>query len=108
MDVAGKTAVVTGAGSGIGRVIALRLAGASAAVVVNDIDDAAGAGTTDEIAELGGTATFVRGDVTSPADIEALVAHAETVGGLRRSIRERRSPSVIEYRGFERRRPLIG
>ena len=32
--------------------IALRLARASAAVVVNDIDDAAGAGTTDEIAEL--------------------------------------------------------
>ena len=42
MNVAGKTALVTGAGSGIGRVIALRLAREGAAVVVNDIDETAG------------------------------------------------------------------
>ena len=82
MDVVGKTAVVTGAGSGIGRVIALRLARAGAAVVVNDIDDATGPETVSEIARRGGTASFVRGDVTSPADVEAMVAHAETLGGL--------------------------
>jgi NAD(P)-dependent dehydrogenase (short-subunit alcohol dehydrogenase family) len=82
MDVAGKTAVVTGAGSGIGRVIALRLALAGTAVVVNDIDDATGPETVSEIARRDGTASFARGDVTSPADVEAMVAHAETLGGV--------------------------
>ena len=79
MDVAGKTAVVTGAGSGIGRVIALRLAGDGAAVVVNDIDEAAGSQTVEEIAERGGTASFIRADVTSAPEIEAMVGQA---GGL--------------------------
>jgi len=82
MDVAGKIAVVTGAGSGIGRVIALRLALAGAVLVVNDIDDATGPQTVAEIVRHGGTASFVRADVTSPADVEAMVAHAETFGGL--------------------------
>ena len=73
MDVAGKTAVVTGAGSGIGRVIALRLARDGAAVVVNDIDEAAGSQTVEEIAERGGTASFIRADVTSAPEVEAMV-----------------------------------
>ena len=79
MDVSGKTAIVTGAGSGIGAVIALRLASEGAAVVVNDIDEAAGSKTAEEIASRGGKASFVRADVTSAPEVEAMVARA---GGL--------------------------
>ncbi|MHB8683606.1 MAG: SDR family NAD(P)-dependent oxidoreductase, partial [Dehalococcoidia bacterium] len=45
----GKAALVTGAGSGIGRAIALRFAAEGARVVVSDIDDAAAAAVTGEI-----------------------------------------------------------
>jgi NAD(P)-dependent dehydrogenase (short-subunit alcohol dehydrogenase family) len=83
VDVAGKTALVTGAGSGIGRVIALRLAGEGAAVVVNDIEDAPGSQTSADIADAGGRASFAHADVTQDAELEAAIAHAErTFGGL--------------------------
>jgi NAD(P)-dependent dehydrogenase (short-subunit alcohol dehydrogenase family) len=83
VDVAGKTALVTGAGSGIGRVIALRLARECAAVVVNDVDERTGSQTSSAIAEAGGRASFAHADVTDDAKVEAAVAHAErTFGGL--------------------------
>jgi NAD(P)-dependent dehydrogenase (short-subunit alcohol dehydrogenase family) len=83
VDVAGKTALVTGAGTGIGRVIALRLAREGAAVVVNDVDEPTGAQTSADIAESGGKASFAHADVTQDAELEAAVAHAErTFGGL--------------------------
>jgi NAD(P)-dependent dehydrogenase (short-subunit alcohol dehydrogenase family) len=83
VDVAGKTALVTGAGSGIGRVIALRFAGEGAAVVVNDIDEGTGGQASSDIAEAGGRASFAQGDVTRDTELEAAVAHAErTFGGL--------------------------
>jgi NAD(P)-dependent dehydrogenase (short-subunit alcohol dehydrogenase family) len=83
VDVAGKTALVTGAGSGIGRVIALRLAREGAAVVVNDIDEQAGSQTSSAIADAGGRASFAHADVTQDAEVEAALAHAElTFGGL--------------------------
>jgi NAD(P)-dependent dehydrogenase (short-subunit alcohol dehydrogenase family) len=83
VEVAGKTALVTGAGTGIGRVIALRLAREGAAVVVNDVDDPAGTETSAEIDEAGGKASFAHADVTQDAQLEAAVAHAErTFGGL--------------------------
>jgi NAD(P)-dependent dehydrogenase (short-subunit alcohol dehydrogenase family) len=83
VDVAGKTALVTGAGSGIGRVIALRLAGEGAAVVVNDIDEETGSQTSSDIADAGGRASFAHADVTQDAELEAAIAHAErTFGGL--------------------------
>ena len=82
-DLSGRTAIVTGGGSGIGRASAEAFARAGANVVVADIDAAAASETVDKIAADGGTASFVRADVTSPADVAAMVAHAvDTYGRL--------------------------
>jgi NAD(P)-dependent dehydrogenase (short-subunit alcohol dehydrogenase family) len=66
-----KTAVVTGAGSGIGRAIAIRFAGAGARVVALDIVDAAAGETVREIEKLGAAAIAVRCDVTRQRDVDA-------------------------------------
>jgi NAD(P)-dependent dehydrogenase (short-subunit alcohol dehydrogenase family) len=78
MEIGGSSAIVTGAGSGIGRRIALRLARAGAAVVVDDIDDSAGEDTVRLIEAEGGRAAFLHADVAVEADIRRLVAFAES------------------------------
>ncbi len=79
----GKVALVTGAGSGIGRAIALGLAAGGAAVVVADLHpDTAGA-VVDTITGTGGRAIAVTGDVSRPADVAAAVdAAVGTYGAL--------------------------
>jgi 3-oxoacyl-[acyl-carrier protein] reductase len=62
----GKVALVTGAGRGIGRALAVRLADAGAAVLVNDLEDAAARETEDLIRGAGGRAERLAGDVTDP------------------------------------------
>jgi NAD(P)-dependent dehydrogenase (short-subunit alcohol dehydrogenase family) len=80
---AGKVAVVTGAGSGIGRASARALAAAGAAVVVSDVDDDGGAETVALVEGAGGTASYVHCDVSVAAECGALVATAvDTFGGL--------------------------
>jgi len=61
----GKIALVTGAGSGIGRASALAMAGEGAALIVTDIDEAGGRETCAMIASAGGCASFHQHDVTS-------------------------------------------
>src|SRR5215207_111681 len=71
-----EIALVTGAGAGIGRAIALRLGSEGAAVVVVDIA-AGGADTARRIEADGGRATFVPTDVTVEADLREAFASAE-------------------------------
>jgi NAD(P)-dependent dehydrogenase (short-subunit alcohol dehydrogenase family) len=72
-----RVALVTGAGAGIGRAIAIRLALEGAAVVVADIDEVAGAETVRWIELEGGRAAFVLADVGVEADVRAMVNFAE-------------------------------
>ncbi|MDG3008954.1 SDR family oxidoreductase [Rhodococcus sp. D2-41] len=70
---AGRVAIVTGAGSGIGRASALRFARDGITVVVNDIHPDTAQRTAEMIADAGGSAVAIAGDVTSPADVSGLV-----------------------------------
>ena len=74
---AGKVAIVTGAGGGIGRASALRFASEGAKVVAADIAEEANTETVRLITESGGLATAVLVDVTSDSDIRAMIAIAE-------------------------------
>lgn len=77
----GKTAIVTGAGSGIGETIARGLAEAGAQVIIGDIGLAAAEKVAASITASGGKAQAVACDVADPKAVEAMVALAEKVGG---------------------------
>jgi NAD(P)-dependent dehydrogenase (short-subunit alcohol dehydrogenase family) len=72
LDLNGKVAVVTGAGSGIGRGIALELARAGASVVASDLLAERAEETATFIADLGGNALAVRADVREQESVQAL------------------------------------
>jgi NAD(P)-dependent dehydrogenase (short-subunit alcohol dehydrogenase family) len=81
ISIAGRVAVVTGAATGIGLGIAQHFARAGARVVMADVSDATAA--ADALVEEGHDAAYVRADVGSPAEAEALIAAAaERHGGL--------------------------
>ncbi len=79
----GKVALITGSGRGIGRAIALKLAGAGARVVVNDLDAAPATETLAAVEALGGVAAVCNGDVTARDFPDRFIGTAiERFGGL--------------------------
>jgi len=79
----GKTAIVTGAGRGIGRSIALKLASEGASVVVNDLDEGPADETVKEIVNAGGRAVACAGSVTESGFADRFVATAvDHFGGI--------------------------
>ena len=82
-EFSGQSALVTGAGSGIGRATALRLAAGGAAVVVVDIEEKAAEAVAEEIVGAGGRAVPFVADVSEPEQVRASVdLAASTFGGL--------------------------
>lgn len=73
---ADKTALITGAASGIGRATALLFAHEGASVVVADLNSQAGQAVAEEIVQQGGRAIFEHADVTKAVDCERLAEHA--------------------------------
>jgi 3-oxoacyl-[acyl-carrier protein] reductase len=79
----GKTAIISGSGRGIGRELALKLAGDGAKVVVNDLDEAPALEVVEAIRQAGGEAVACVGNVTAPDFAERFVRTAlESFGGL--------------------------
>ena len=79
----GKVALVSGAGRGIGRAVALKLASEGARVVVNDLDEDPANDTVNAIMAAGGAGVVCAGSVTADGFAERFVATAlDTYGGL--------------------------
>ncbi|MRG59426.1 SDR family oxidoreductase [Agromyces sp. CFH 90414] len=85
-DVGGRSAIVTGAGSGIGRSIALLLAANGASVLVNDLDAGHAGGVVEEIRAAGGTAEASVGDVTDPSWISGSIEQANALAPLKLAV----------------------
>jgi NAD(P)-dependent dehydrogenase (short-subunit alcohol dehydrogenase family) len=77
----GKVALITGAGSGIGRESSLLWASEGASIVAVDIDQAAAQHTADAVRAAGGRAIAVHADVARAQDCERMIATAESEGG---------------------------
>ncbi len=83
MDLSNKVALITGSGRGIGKTIAMKLAGAGANIVINDIGEASAVeSVADEIRALGRESLAVVADISSAADVDRMVA--ETIDKLGR------------------------
>lgn len=72
-DLTGKKALVTGGAVGIGRACAVAMAAAGADVAIVDIDEKTGAATAEDIKAMGRDSLFVRCDVTSKEQVQAMV-----------------------------------
>ncbi len=77
MAINGKAALVTGAGQGIGRAIALRLAADGADIAITDLNDEKMQAVAEEVRALGRKATTFKADVSRRDDVYAAVDHAE-------------------------------
>ncbi len=74
MKLQDKTALITGAGSGIGRAIALLFAQEGAKVMASDINEEAGKAVANQIGDTGGEARFLRADTSQEAEVQAAIA----------------------------------
>jgi len=76
-----KVAIITGAGSGMGRVAAQMFAAEGASVVVAEFDEASGNETVGLVTDAGGRATFVKTDVSKEDDARGMVEAAVSAYG---------------------------
>ena len=82
-EIAGRVALITGAGQGMGRAVAVRLSAGGASVLVNDVRSDAAERTAAAITSAGGECMTVAGDVTSGHDVSRMVDTAlERWGGV--------------------------
>ena len=79
-DLAGKLALVTGAGSGIGQAIAVALAACGASVAATDINEDGAGATAALVRDAGGTASVHRLDVADPRDVARVAAELSRAG----------------------------
>jgi NAD(P)-dependent dehydrogenase (short-subunit alcohol dehydrogenase family) len=77
----GKVVLITGAGSGMGRVAAVAFAREGARIVAADVVDAAGQDAAAQVRAVGGEAVFAHADVSKEADVAAAVRAGETAFG---------------------------
>ncbi|MBN1856187.1 MAG: SDR family oxidoreductase [Dehalococcoidia bacterium] len=83
MRLDGKIALITGAGRGIGRTMALTLANAGADLCINDVNLDAAEETAEEVRALGRKAIAVKADVGDPGEVDAMVTRTiEQLGGI--------------------------
>ena len=75
-ELTGRTAIVTGAGRGMGRAVAVRLAAAGASIVVNDLVAGAAQATVEQLISDGGKAIAVAGDVADSTAVESLIGRS--------------------------------
>ena len=103
MRLQGKTALITGASSGIGKAIAIRFGAEGANVIVNFLDrgnnGADAAAVVDAILAAGGTALAIAADVTDRAAVEAMVAQTVTTYG--------RLDIAVNNAGIEIKKPFL-
>lgn len=104
LELAGKIALVTGAGQGIGRQIALTLAAEGAHVAVNDLFADRALAVAGEIEAAGGKAIGVAADVTDAAAVEAMVARIDSeLGGIHILVNNAGIPAVEGGTAFDMR-----
>jgi NAD(P)-dependent dehydrogenase (short-subunit alcohol dehydrogenase family) len=80
-NLGGKVALITGAGSGIGKSGALLFSEAGAKIVVADINEDSGQAAVKELQDKGGEAIYIRADVSKVADVESMVRNAAKAFG---------------------------
>lgn len=99
MPVGSRIALVTGAGRGIGRAVAEKLAGNGEYVIVNDLDVVVAEETVESIQESGGQATAAAGDVSDPEAVQQIMSIAHETYG---------HPEIlVNNAGFLQQKPFV-
>jgi meso-butanediol dehydrogenase/(S,S)-butanediol dehydrogenase/diacetyl reductase len=100
MSIDGKVALITGAGQGIGRGIALRLAADGAEIAIVDLNESKMGEVADEVRRIGRKATTFVADVTDRDQVYAAVDHAESaLGGFE---------IMVNNAGIAQVNPIVG